>query len=943
MRNAFGARDTLSAASTTYAFYRLDALTGQTNLSLDHLPFTVRILLENALRMTDLEPGLVNEAEVAALARWKPGVKPAPGEPEEFPFLPARVILQDFTGVPAVVDLAAMRDAVQTLGGDPAGINPLVPADLVIDHSVQVDVFGNTRAFALNVEREYERNGERYALLRWAQQAFENFSVVPPGTGIVHQVNLEYLGKVVQARPGPDGALIAFPDTLVGTDSHTTMINGLGILGWGVGGIEAEAVLLGQPLYLLTPEVVGMRVHGALPEGATATDLVLAVTQALRKFGVVGRYVEFCGAGLSSLSLADRATISNMSPEYGATSAIFPVDDETLRYLRLTGRPAELVDLVERFTKEQGLFRTEDSPIPEFDNLLDLDLGTIQPSLAGPRRPQDRVALPAVKDNFFASFQDRIKPARKTADPLAVGEFESEGGQAALTTDTPSSKTRGGAVTVDGRSAQVTDGTVVIAAITSCTNTSNPSVMLAAGLLAKKAVERGLTTHPYVKTSLAPGSRVVTDYLRDAGLMEPLEALGFYTVGWGCTTCIGNSGPLPEPVAEVVRDEDLVVAAVLSGNRNFEGRIHPQVRASYLASPPLVVAYALAGKVDIDLTAEALGFDDDGRPVYLRDIWPTQEEINEMLARVVKPEIFEREYAKVFDGDDHWRALPLPEAGSGLYAWDPDSTYVRKPPFFDGITETPEPLRDITGARVLVSVGDSVTTDHISPAGSIPTTSPAGQYLIEHGVEPRDFNSYGARRGNHEVMVRGTFANIRLQNALVPGKEGYWTTYLPAEEEMAIYDASMRYQAEGTPLIVLAGKEYGSGSSRDWAAKGPLLLSIRATIAESYERIHRSNLVGMGILPLQFKAGESRESLGLNGRETYDILGVTGALQPRQEITVRATREDGSTFEFTTSARLDSAIDIEYYRNGGILLTVLRRLLRDQRAKQGGPQNTTQA
>ncbi len=943
MRNAFGARDTLSAGSASYAFYRLEALTGQTNLALDRLPFTVRILLENALRMTDLEPSLVSEAEVAALARWKPGAKPAPGEPEEFPFLPARVILQDFTGVPAVVDLAAMRDAVQTLGGDPAGINPLVPADLVIDHSVQVDVFGNTRAFALNVEREYERNGERYALLRWAQQAFENFSVVPPGTGIVHQVNLEYLGKVVQARPGPDGQLIAFPDTLVGTDSHTTMINGLGILGWGVGGIEAEAVLLGQPLYLLTPEVVGMQLHGALPQGATATDLVLAVTQALRKFGVVGRYVEFCGAGLSSLSLADRATISNMSPEYGATSAIFPVDDETLRYLRLTGRPAELVDLVERYTKEQGLFHTDDSPTPEFDTLLELDLATIQPSLAGPRRPQDRVALPAVKDNFFASFQDRIKPARKTADPVAIGGFESEGGQAGLTTDTPSSQVRGGAVTMDGRSDNVTDGSVVIAAITSCTNTSNPSVMLAAGLLAQKAVERGLMTHPYVKTSLAPGSRVVTDYLREAELTDALDALGFYTVGFGCTTCIGNSGPLPEPVAEVVRDEDLVVAAVLSGNRNFEGRIHPQVRASYLASPPLVVAYALAGKVDIDLTTEPLGFDNDGRPVYLREIWPTQEEISETLARVVKPEIFEREYAKVFDGDEHWRALPLPEAGSGLYTWDPDSTYVRKPTFFDGMTETPAPLRDITGARVLVSVGDSVTTDHISPAGSIPTTSPAGHYLIEHGVEPRDFNSYGARRGNHEVMVRGTFANIRLQNALVPGREGYWTVHLPDEQEMTIYDASMRYQAEGTPLIVLAGKEYGSGSSRDWAAKGPLLLGIRATIAESYERIHRSNLVGMGILPLQFKPGESRESLGLSGRETYDILGVTGALQPRQEIAVRATRADGSTFEFTTIARLDSAIDIAYYRNGGILLTVLRRLLRDQRAKQSDPQGDTQA
>jgi aconitase A len=1451
LRNAFGARDTLATSAGALAFFRLSALDGQTALPLDRLPVTVRILIENALRATDLEPGLVSEAEVAALARWQPGVTPAPGSPEEFPFLPARVILQDFTGVPAVVDLAAMRDAVQAMGGDPSGINPLVPADLVIDHSVQVDVFGNTRAFGLNVEREYERNGERYALLRWAQQAFKDFSVVPPGTGIVHQVNLEYLGKVVQTRQGPDGQPIAFPDTLVGTDSHTTMINGLGVLGWGVGGIEAEAVMLGQPLYLLTPEVIGMRLHGALPEGATATDLVLAVTQQLRKYGVVGRFVEFCGAGLSSLSLADRATISNMSPEYGATAALFPVDDETLRYLRLTGRPAELVDLVERYTKEQGLFRTDASPIPAFTDLLELDLATVVPSMAGPRRPQDRVALADVKQNFTSAFAEHIGRAERV-DSAAASEMAEEGGPAhgAHHAGNGVEHHRTATVTLDGESEQITDGAVVIAAITSCTNTSNPAVMLAAGLLAKKAVERGLGVHPYVKTSLAPGSRAVTDYYKAAGLLEPLEKLNFYTVGYGCTTCIaegtpvllangtacrieqmprlggrsifgptadarmgkavqtetmaqgerecvtlvlqdgrslvctpdheilcadgrwvradqldlerdrvvvgleapldepgddgagyvltvgkltftldtpgerartlafarllghllsdgsislygqgrmnvgqavdrevvlddvelitgsrpaatryderkwtivlpkpltdaivalpgvrvgrrihqppmlpdfvtgegcpvavvreflgglfgadghaptlhrygeteddanveqpaysqstlpeyveqlkalmgavldllarcgvntenakvydyptrrsastypaaqdglprvevrlqladglsfveqvgfrycvdkalrasaaavywrtigrihehrlwmatrlqelhdeqrelsfararkvaavelleretvgvrrtplqghdrfsrlpqatarrfqplhresagfpspvellrqigarawfaplqtraeaeatkrycvekesltlpalalqvidrrpagkrqvfdlavddlhafvagtvavhnciGNSGPLPDPVASAVTDQDLVVAAVLSGNRNFEGRIHPQVRASYLASPPLVVAYALAGRVDIDLTSEPLGTGKDGAPVYLREIWPSQQEIGEMLERVVKPEVFRSEYAHVFDGDEHWRALPLPQAGSGLFTWDPNSTYVRKPTFFDGITTTPEPTRDITGARVLVAVGDSVTTDHISPAGSFPTASPAGQYLVGEGVDPRDFNSYGARRGNHEVMVRGTFANIRLRNALAEGKEGYWTTYLPTGELATIYDASMRYQQAGTPLLVIAGKEYGSGSSRDWAAKGPLLLGIRATIAESYERIHRSNLVGMGILPLQFKPGESRESLGLTGRETFDIAGVAGELKPRQEVTVRARGEDGSVKEFRAIARLDSPIDIRYYTNGGILQTVLRRLLAEQKGRQ---------
>jgi aconitase A len=1432
-QNTFGARATMQSAAGPMGYYRLAALANQNVAPIERLPFTLRILVENALRHHDREPELVSKADVLALARWRAGAQPGPGEPEELPFLPARVILQDFTGVPAVVDLAAMRDAVKELGGDPNGINPLVPADLVIDHSVQVDLFGSTLAFAANVEREYERNGERYALLRWAQQAFKDFSVVPPGTGIVHQVNLEYLGKVVQMRDG-----LAFPDTLVGTDSHTTMINGLGILGWGVGGIEAEAVMLGQPLYLLTPEVVGMKLSGALPEGATATDLVLAVTQILRKHGVVGRFVEFAGEGLSSLSLPDRATISNMSPEFGATATLFPVDAETLRYLRLTGRPEELVDLVERYCKEQGLFRTDETQVPEFSELLELDLASIEPSLAGPRRPQDRVALSGVKQNFRAAYPERF--AREVMDAEEEGSPVKNGTAVAVEMES-------------GEEVELTHGSVAIAAITSCTNTSNPSVMIGAGLLAKHAVERGLSVKPSVKTSMAPGSRAVTDYLRDAGLVSYLEALRFHTVGYGCTTCIaegtpvllangtarrieqmprlggatlfgptadgalaravqteamvqgtrecvslvlqdgrelvctpdhrlltsdgrwvradelmlgqdrvvagleapldepgddeagytlragnltftmnttrerlctlafarllghllsdgsisvlgqgrlnvgqtvdreavlddlalitgqrpsaarydarkwtivlpkalttaivavpgvrigrriqqapalptfvldeccpvavvreflgglfgadghapvlhrwgesedeatleppaysqsaipehverlkqlmqdvlrllarcgvqtegaevyeyptpraastypaaqdgiartevrltlpdglsfaervgfrycvekalrssaaavywrtmdrihrqrpwmsarveelhetrtelsfararkvattalleretvvaphyallegydrfsrlpqpkdcafrplhresagfpspaalltevgvhdwfatlraraetgtfqrycvakdaltlptlalqvvdrrpageravydlavgdlhaffagtvavhnciGNSGPLPEPVAEAVTENDLVVAAVLSGNRNFEGRIHPQVRASYLASPPLVVAYALAGTVDTDLTSDPLGTDPNGAPVYLRDIWPTQQEIAETMSTVVKPEVFTEEYSHVFEGDDRWRALPLPEAGSGLFAWDSASTYVRKPPFFEGLTPEPEPVGDITGARVLVSVGDSVTTDHISPAGSIPTSSPAGRYLQEQGVTPRDFNSYGARRGNHEVMVRGTFANIRLRNQLVPGREGYWTVYLPSGDEMTIYDASLRYQAEGTPLVVIAGKEYGSGSSRDWAAKGPLLLGIRATLAESYERIHRSNLVGMGILPLQFKPGESRESLGLTGHEVYDIVGIGGELKPRQEMTVRVHREDGSTTELRAIARLDSNVDITYYRNGGILQAVLRRLVREQQSVTPG-------
>jgi aconitate hydratase len=904
----FGARAQLSGAPHPVAYYRLAALANHGIGGLDRLPFTVRVLLENLLRHASEAPGApVSRQDVLDLAQWRPG---ASKHGKELAFLPARVVLQDFTGVPCVVDLAAMRSAVKDLGGDPAGVNPLVPADLVIDHSVQVDYFGTIQAFAGNVEREYERNGERYALLRWAQQAFKDFQVVPPGTGIVHQVNLEYLAKVVQMGHDADGQLIAFPDTLVGTDSHTTMINGLGVLGWGAGGIEAEAVLLGQPLYLLTPEVVGVRLSGSLPEGATATDLVLAVTEMLRQHSVVGQFVEFAGTGLSSLSLPDRATISNMCPEYGATASYFPVDDETLRYLKSTGRDEDLVLLVERYFKEQGLFRFDTTPDPEFDTVLDLDLSTVEPSVAGPRRPQDRVPLGGIRDTFKAAFADRFEKS-PTSGRNGTGH--------------------GALVTLDEEQVELRHGSVAIAAITSCTNTSNPSVMVGAGLLAKHAVERGLSVKPYVKTSLAPGSRAVTDYLREAGLTPYLEALHFHLVGYGCTTCIGNSGPLPEPVARAIEENDLVVAAVLSGNRNFEGRIHPQVRASFLASPPLVVAFALAGRVDVDLINEPIGEDPDGRPVYLREIWPTQAEISETLSRVLSPDQFREDYSHVFEGDEHWRSLPVP--ADKEFQWDPDSTYVREPPFVQNLPAEPAPLTDIKGARVLVSLGDSVTTDHISPAGSIPPSSPAGQYLQEHGVAPRDFNSYGARRGNHEVMMRGTFGNIRLRNQLVPGKEGYWTIHLPDGETVTIYDAAMRYQREGTPLLVIAGREYGSGSSRDWAAKGPQLLGVRATVAESYERIHRSNLVGMGILPLQFKPGENRESLGLTGRESYNIEGVADGLAPGATLTVHAHGEDGSVKTFEAIARLDGPIDLEYYRQGGILPAVLRRLAREHPAR----------
>jgi len=917
----FGARATLDTAQGTLTYYRLDALTSLGLGDPSLLPYTVKIFLENALRWR--AAGIASDDDVRSLAGWTPGTAV-----REFPFLPARVVMQDFTGVPGVVDLAAMRSAVTRLGADPQRINPLVPVDLVIDHSVQVDIFRSTTAFVANVDREYERNGERYALLRWAQQAFRNLRVVPPGTGIIHQVNLEYLASVVTTRQGDDGTIVAFPDTLVGTDSHTTMINGLGVVGWGVGGIEAEAVMLGQPIYLLTPVVVGCRLSGALPEGSTATDLVLTLTQMLRAHGVVGKYVEFTGPGISSLSLADRATIANMAPEYGATMGLFPIDEETLRYLRGTGRTAESIDLVERYAKAQGFFRTDSSPVPAFDELLEFDLATVVPSVAGPRRPQDRLALGSVQANFRQTFEQQFPPAAPNATAAAKGRFDYEGGSAhkengqqVQVTSRPASTT----LTLDGQQTEMAHGAVAIAAITSCTNTSNPSVMLGAGLLAKKAVERGLTVKPYVKTSLAPGSQAVTAYLQRAGLMEYLERLGFYLVGYGCMTCIGNSGPLAQPVEEAIREHELVAAAVLSGNRNFEGRISPMTRAMYLASPPLVVAYALAGTVDIDLTHEPLGIGNDGKAVYLRDLWPSQEEVRAAIAASVSPEMFADNYAAVFNGDEHWQGLPVPSGHD--YTWDDSSTYVHEPPFFKDLSPAPAPLTDVQGARVLAVLGDSITTDHISPAGNIAADSPAGRYLVEHGVQPADFNQYGTRRGNDEVMVRGTFANIRLRNLLVAPKEGGWTAHQPDGEQSTIYDASVRYREEGVPLIVIAGKEYGSGSSRDWAAKGTLLLGVRAVIAESYERIHRSNLVGMGILPLQFCPGEGRQSLGLTGTERYDIVGLTGVLTPGQDIPVRVRRADGTETTFIAVCRIDSPIEVDYYRHGGILPMVLRKLV----------------
>ena len=902
----FNARTSLGPGLPDY--YRLSALEALGDglgTSLATAPMTLKILLENVLR--NAGQGTVAEDDVRTLASWRPGA----AAEAEVPFMPARVLLQDFTGVPAIVDLAMMRDAMAGIGGDPARINPLVPADLVIDHSVQVDQFGTPRAFAFNVEREYERNGERYQLLRWSQEAFEGLRVVPPGTGIVHQVNLEFLASVVATRADADGP-VAFPDTLVGTDSHTTMVNGLGVLGYGVGGIEAEAVLLGQPLYQPMPRIVGVRLHGTLPSGSTATDLVLVVTEMLRRFGVVGAYVEFTGDGLASLALPDRATISNMSPEFGATSTLFPIDDETLSYLRLTGRATAQVDLVERYARAQGLWR-EAGAAPAFDDLLELDLASVDPAVAGPRRPQDRVPLAQLPDNFRTSFPE-------AAPSAAAARMEGEGGPA---------DGADGAVIVElgDERAVIRSGSVAIAAITSCTNTSNPTVMVGAGLLARNAVARGLRVSPLVKTSLAPGSRAVTGYLEAAGLMAPLADLGFALAGYGCTTCIGNSGPLDAPIAAAIEAHDLVVAAVLSGNRNFEGRIHPLARASYLASPPLVVAFALAGRVDIDLTTEPLGVGSDGRPVMLADIWPKPEEIRRVIGESISPELFRQTYSSVFAGDDQWRALPIP-AGN-RFAWDPESTYVARPPFLDGIGIEPAPLTDLVGARVLAVLGNSVTTDHISPAGSIAPSSPAGTWLQAHGVGPLDFNSYGARRGQHEVMIRGTFANIRLRNGLVEGKEGPFTIHLPDGAGMYIFEAAERYAAEGTPLVVLAGKEYGSGSSRDWAAKGPALLGVRVVIAESFERIHRSNLVGMGILPLQFQPGESAASLGLTGREAYSIEGIAAGPQARGELTVIAqadAADGGHERRFTVRCRLDGQIELDYYRNGGILPTVLRRL-----------------
>jgi aconitate hydratase len=923
-KSPFNAKKSLKLPGGKATVYRLDALAKAGLADLEELPYSIRILLENVLRHCG--NGVVTEDHVKAVANWSP----QPDLSLEVPFMPGRVVLQDFTGVPAVVDLAAMRDAIVALGGDAGRINPLVQTDLVIDHSVQVDFFGTTQAFALNVKREMERNGERYALLRWAQQAFDNFSVVPPGTGIVHQVNLEYLASVVRLVE-VDGKLTAFPDTLVGTDSHTTMINGLGVVGWGVGGIEAEAVMLGQPYFMQLPEVVGMKLTGQLPEGATATDLVLVVTQMLRKFGVVGRFVEFFGPGLSTLGLADRATIANMAPEYGATIGFFPVDQETLVYLERTGRSQDVIDRVERYCKEQLLFHTEKSPDPQYSAVLGLDLSTVQPSLAGPRRPQDRVALAEVKDSFLKVLPNLIPTGAKRAVPEKNGSrWADEGGQSPAVATLASPDIAACAdVEYEGGRFDLQDGSVVIAAITSCTNTSNPSVMIGAGLVARNARAKGLDRRPWVKTSMAPGSKVVTDYLRKSELMDDLEALGFHIVGYGCTTCIGNSGPLAEPIARAITEHELVVAAVLSGNRNFEARIHPLVRANYLASPMLVVAYAIAGRIDIDLETEPLGKGDDGQPVYLKDVWPSPQEIKDAVSKALSPEMFTKEYAEVFEGDETWKSLPVPEAAGGRFAWDEKSTYIANPPFFHGMSLEPGELTNIEGARVLAWLGDSVTTDHISPAGAIPKDSPAGKWLMAHGVKVLDFNTFGSRRGHHEVMMRGTFGNIRIKNRLVAGKEGNWTVHHPSGDVTPMYDAAMRYIKEETPLLVLAGKEYGAGSSRDWAAKGTALLGVKAVIAESYERIHRSNLIGMGVLPLQFKGGDTPETLGLHGTETFAITGIAqDEIEPGGTATVTVKAKNG-TVSFGGRIRLDTPVEVEYYRHGGILQYVLRQLAQD--------------
>ena len=882
--NSFNARDKLNVGAQAFEIYRLEKLEQQGVNGIAKLPFSLRILLENLLRCEDGR--FVHADDIRALANWTPN-----GPQKEIAFMPARVLLQDFTGVPAVVDLATMREAMQKLGGNPKRINPLFPAELVIDHSVQVDSFGQRNSFDLNAELEFQRNLERYQFLRWGQNAFRNFKVVPPDTGICHQVNIEYLARVVCAMPNGN-RLEAYPDSLVGTDSHTTMVNSLGVFGWGVGGIEAEAAMLGQPLSMLVPEVVGFKLHGRLPEGSTATDLVLTVTEMLRKKGVVGKFVEFYGSGLSSLSVPDRATIANMAPEYGATMGFFPVDDETLSYLRFTARTHEQIALVEAYCKEQSLFRTDAMTDPQFSDTLDLDLRSVEPTVAGPKRPQDRVALKNAKSSFTKVV---------------------EGAPATVVS-----------VKTNGDAFPLSSGAVVIAAITSCTNTSNPSLMLGAGLLAKKAVERGLHVKPWVKTSLAPGSKVVTDYLQSSRLINYLEQLNFHLVGYGCTTCIGNSGPLPEAIGAAIKENNLIAVAVLSGNRNFEGRVHPLVRANYLASPPLVVAYALAGRMDMDLTTEALGTDSAGKPVYLREIWPTPQEVESTVRAAVNTEQYRKEYSQVFEGDAHWKGMQVPEGD--LYKWDENSTYIKLPPYFENMPKNPPALADIHGARVLAVLGDSVTTDHISPAGSIAVDSPAGKYLIAHGVKPHEFNSYGARRGNHEVMMRGTFANIRLRNQLAPGTEGSWTLHLPDREKMFIYDAAVKYREDGVPLLVIAGKEYGSGSSRDWAAKGTRLLGIRAVLAESYERIHRSNLVGMGVLPLEFFPGENRESLGLTGHEVYEIEGVA-TLAPRKEATVHAKSSDGKAKTFKARVRVDTPEEVSYYRHGGILQYVLRQMV----------------
>jgi aconitate hydratase len=899
MNDFFNSRDVLKVGEKEYLFYRLDALekAGLTNLKL--LPFSIRVILEAALRQCNNKE--IAQADVKNIAAWTPkGVRPG------IPFLPARVVMQDFTGVPAVVDLAAMRSAVARLGSDPKKINPLVPVDLVIDHSVQVDFFATADALNRNAEVEFQRNRERYEFLKWGQKAFSNFRVVPPMTGIVHQVNLEYLADVVGIRHLPTSEVVAFPDTLIGTDSHTTMINGLGVVGWGVGGIEAEAVMLGQPMDMLLPDVIGFKLYGKLRDGVTATDLVLTVTQILRKKGVVDKFVEFFGDGLNTMSLTDRATIGNMAPEYGATVGYFPVDAETLRYMRLTGRSKEVVERTEAYMCEQGLFRDLTTPDPEFTDTVELDLASVVPSLAGPKRPQDRVALSDMKSVFESALTAPVKERGYELSPEAL--------------------TREATFGTNGGTQKMKHGAVVIAAITSCTNTSNPSVLVAAGLVAKKALEKGLNVKPYVKTSLAPGSRVVTEYLKQAGLIEPLSQLGFNVIAYGCTTCIGNSGPLPGEVAKAVTGSDLVAAAVISGNRNFEGRVHPLVKANYLASPPLVVAYALAGTVDIDLNNEPLGIGSEGLPVYLKELWPTQQEINEAIAASVKTEMFEEKYADVFSGSDMWKVIEVKEGD--LFEWSEESTYIHHPPYFQTLTLDVPPIKEIKGARVLGVFGDSITTDHISPAGNIATDSPAGKFLQERGVQPKDFNQYGTRRGNDLVMARGTFANIRLKNLMVAPREGNWTKHQPSGEEMPIFDAAMKYQSESVPTIVLAGKEYGTGSSRDWAAKGPMLQGVKAVIAESFERIHRSNLVGMGILPLKFMEGQNVESLGLTGEEVFDIEGLSDIMQPKSVVKVRAKKAEGAVVEFSAIALLNTEVEVNYYRNGGILHTVLRNLVK---------------